>query len=355
MEYLLDIESTNTTVIYVSFGCLASNTENYYKTSDTYSRNHEYPLFLRKMRQKYGKFNLHMFLIDPMLEKIPYVCENVPESGLKYSWETHDDIKFINKEENIIVYGLREYGYHRGSEFLHSDQDKINNRFVVFIDKLNELSIKNSWTTFIFTHTGEYFSHAPKTFYKKLGQHNNHIIYGYFIQDNESSCGIDTSIKECDFITKMENKKITVFNPYYHYDSFNETLMKDLDKMSREERDYALQQFNTVVFKQKKKYIEAILSCLRTIYKCKEKNENLPNHQYDFITKLQFEYEILDINIVNEILFDQVLEILKHCLHEYLYLYYFEDTDIFIENTISKMLNNNVEQWKISNLPEIMV
>lgn len=349
MQYLLEIPPNPTTVVYVSIGCFASETKNYYNNTED-SRNHEYPLFLRNMRKKYGKFNLHMFLIDPLLESPPYVCENVPESELSYSWTTTDNIKYINREENITVYGLKTYAYHRGSETIRFDTPK---DYFPFFDKLNELSMKYNWTTFVFNHTGEYFSIAPTFYQQELYSHNDHIVYGYFVNNKESSCGINTNKKECDFITHMHNGKIYVFNPYYYMDDIK-ILPRDLEKMSNEKKKFALNQFENTVICQKKKYIYIIISSLRNLSYSIITNEKLQIYPRDIILNLikkyNLDYDVDDRNNY-KLLCKKFFEKLRECLYEYLYLRYFEDTTFVIEEIINDMKNEK-DKYKWNNIIE---
>lgn len=340
MQYLLEIPPNPTTVVYVSIGCFASETANYYSDIKD-SRNHEYPLFLRNMRKKYGKFNLHMFLIDPLLESPPYVCENVPESELSYSWTTIDNIKYTNREENINVYGLKSYVYHRGSESIRFDTPR---DYFSFFDKLNELSMKYNWTTFVFNHTGEYFSIAPTFYQQELYSHNDHIIYGYFVNDKESSCGINTSNHECDFITHMYNGKIYVFNPYYYMDDIK-ILPRDLEKIPHDKKKLALKQFDNTVISYKKRIIFDLLIALRNLNKKKE----ISDYTKKIILKLFQKYK-LNFNIENkdnyDILFEKFYDILRECLYEYLYLRYFEDTTFAVEEILQQLVQEkDIYKW----------
>jgi hypothetical protein len=351
IDYLTNIslQSNNglPTIIYTSIGCGAHSTDDYYECSEQ-SRNHEYPLFLRKMRQKYGKFNLHMFLIDPNLEKdTPYVCQNIPESNLTFDWLSNDNIKYINKTENITVYALREYAYHRGSEF---GQNYKENTYINFIDKLNELSIKYNWTTFVFNHCGEYFSIAPTFYQQDLGSHCDHIIYGYFVSDEISSCGINTSIPECDFITYIHHGKITVFNPYLHAKNFNITLPRDIENMTDEQRKIALKQFNDTIIIKVKININNILSALRMLSNCQKNNTKLPDYTNNLIVNLQKNFTISynkETQITSYcIVYNELLNILREFLYKYLYLRYFEDTKLIIEEIIIVMQNEkDIYKW----------
>lgn len=332
MQYLLEISPKPTTVVYVSIGCFASETKDFYDNTE-HSRNHEYPLFLRNMRKKYGKFNLHMFLIDPMLEMPPHICQNIPESELDYSWTTKDNVKFKNKEENITVYGLKSCAYHRGSEFI---SDNTSRDFFPFFDKLNELSMRYNWTTFVFNHSGEYFSTAPLYYHQELYSHCDHIIYGYFVSRNESSCGINTATPECNFITHMYNKKIYVFNPYYYMDN-NKDFPAELEKMSHEDKKLALKQFDNTIICHKKKVIFDLLVALRNL----NKNEEIKDYPKSVILQLFQKYKLnFDIKDKNnyDILFDKFFDILRECIYEYLYLRYFEDTTFIVEELLQQMM-----------------
>lgn len=331
MQYLLDISPKPTTVVYVSIGCFASDTRDYYSNTK-YSRNHEYPSFLRDMRKKYGKFNLHMFLIDSMLESPPYVCQNIPESELNYSWTTKDNVKFENKEENITVYSLKSYAYHRGSEHIRNDTPR---DFFPFFDKINELSIKYNWTTFVFNHSGDYFTTAPLYYHQEFYSHCDHLVYGYFVSDDVSSCGVNTAIPECNFITNMHNKKIYVFNPYYHIDNITD-LPLELEKMSHEDKKLALKQFDNTVICQKKKNIFDLLIALRNLNKNEEIKDYPKGVILQFLKKYKLNFDIKDKNNY-DILFEKFYDLLRECLYEYLYLRYFEDTTFVVEELLQQM------------------
>lgn len=206
--------------IYITIGC-ASHMKKYDPQKGwilEQQYNHQFPLCLQKLKNLQPWSPLHIIMIDPMLEELPFIVMHHSGNKLDIGWEKdkHYENIYHNDISNMHVYTFRcsainictpnkdifkqDDGYFDITEFLH---------------KLNSKAIENKWFVLYSDFTGVKLKEIATYFDPFLGDNRNHIIYGIGSRDNDG-CYIDLTSPECNFYYTFFDDSIQVFNPYVY-------------------------------------------------------------------------------------------------------------------------------------------
>ncbi len=218
-------DNNNQNVIYVAVGSAAHRItqknkldKDKDKDNDMWileeSANQEYPKFLQDLKLKYKNINLHIFLIDSLLEDIPFVITNGMKGDklkLKENWFQINNEMFYNKQDNEFIYAIK-------NNINYKNKNNNNSDFSIFFEKLNTYAKNNNWLVFCCDYTGMLIKDLSSIYEEQISKNLDHIIYGYIADDDKvSTCGIDTTSDDCLFVYyKDNNNKIKVFNPFFY-------------------------------------------------------------------------------------------------------------------------------------------
>jgi hypothetical protein len=348
--------NTNPIVIYIAVGCAAHQIQ---KDKDEMwilpeNKNQEYPLFLQILKSKFPSVNLHIFMIDPLLEDIPFVISSNKEykedkKTLKNNWYQLNSEMFYNQKENTTIYAIKDYVVYPYDKF--EDKKKYN----IFFEKLNNYAKQLNWTVFFCDFSGRSIRDSAIYFEKEIKNHHDHIIYGFLADDeNISTCNIDTTSPECLYLLSLskENNKIQVFNPYMYDENYYEELPKYLDAYHKNKEDLNIASIQIKNFlRYKKRYIKNIMYSLRAIYVGIQKKEKINDYHITGTSMLAEKYEFkfyLDFDENNyKNMFDSVKKIFLQELEKYVKILFFDDAKELVYERYNAMIKDeNAYNWE---------
>jgi hypothetical protein len=341
----------NPIVIYIAVGCAAHQIQ---KEGDIWilpeSKNQEYPLFLQILKTKYPNTNLHIFMIDPLLEDIPFVITIGDKKTLKNNWYQINNEMYYNQKENTTIYAIKDnfvYPYDRWDE---------NKKYNIFFEKLNNYAKELNWTIFLCDFTGRRIRESSIYFEKEIKNHLDHIIYGFFADDeNVSTCLIDTTSPECLFILSTINNKIKVFNPYMYNDNYYEELpnyLHNLQKEKKEKNDIIIASTQIKNFlRDKKRNIRDIMYSFRAVYIGIKKKEVINDYHIDRTNILANKYNFKFYEKFNEdgykFMFNNIKNIFLEEMEKYVKIIYSDDSKQFVSESYNAMMKDeNVYNWE---------
>lgn len=248
LPFLNSLPKYKSTVIYVGIGSAGHRYE--IKNGIKYlpsKNNQQNPPFLRKLDRNFcAQTNTYIFLIDPQME------DHVEDENGNISEMPRGFAKYCRYDDECDEYkDMYEYNGRNKYEKIHLDDNTIQYKFTEldltviscrkyiditddFFTKLNNLSSRFNWLTFVIDYTkmpSEY------RYIYKLGIHGSHIIYGFNVDEtNYDPRSHDMTDSQCDFIVECEYNdesfndcygqyeecSFTVFNPYHL--NFNEII-----------------------------------------------------------------------------------------------------------------------------------
>lgn len=180
----------------------------------------QYPMFLKSLKKKCPNDPIHIFLIDPLLEKVPFiVCNKKNELDDHFVFDPERKA-YHNNQTNITVYPINEYVSYPGDGRYHNENQCVD--LTTFFDTLNELAIERHWLVFGQDYTGRNIANINKYYSNVLKNHYDHIIYG--IADGmDGGCYIDLSLPICDFEYVVYPHYVRIFG-IRNFDSLKEFL-----------------------------------------------------------------------------------------------------------------------------------
>lgn len=351
-------QNSNQTVIYVTVGCAAhqiqkiqtnNNNEDHWILPENV--NQEYPLFLQILKLRFPRANLHIFMIDPLLEDIPFVITNNDKKTLKNNWYQINNEMFYNKNENTTIYAIKDNMIYPYDKFVE------NKKYNVFFEKLNNYAKQLDWTVFLCDFSGRRIRDSAIYFEEELKNHLDHIIYGFFADDEETStCIIDTTSSDCLYVLSEDNNKIKVFNPYMYNDNYFDELPNFLHKLNHNaninKKDIIIATTQIKNFlRDKKRHIRDIIYALRAVYIGIQKKEIINDYHIARVNiladKYKFKfYENFDENSYQS-MFDNLKETFFNEIEKYARIIFFDDTKELINERYHLMMKEkNVYNWE---------
>lgn len=310
------------TTIYVAIGC-AANMRKYDEDKKCWildqEYDHEFPICLKKLKNVLPWEPLHCIYIDPLLEKDPHMVSSEIENKLDENWtidEKNSDI-YHNDVSNIHVYCCRFNATTvcdlNRNTLINSNSERSELLQYVdithFLEKLNELAIKNNWFVLYHDFTGRDINLIASYFDNQLKGHRNHIVFGIGVR-HDGGCYIDLRLPECDFYYTWFDNGIQVFNPYVYDDSIS-----DMINMGKQIIEYEDENVREIIHSQIKVFLkskihflsETIIEVFRKITMLKSGNTAIGIEN----DKISYFLNTHKINIT------ELLE-----LHNYEYLHY---------------------------------
>lgn len=336
-------------VIYIAVGSAAHRIDQDNDQEDRWilpeSNNQEYPLFLQILKSEHPGVTLHIFLIDPALEDLPFVITIGDKKTLKDGWLQINNEMFYNQAEKTTIYAIKDYMVYPYREF---DQNK--EKYTIFFEKLNHYSKQLNWTTFFVDFSGALFRECANYYSKYIVHHLDHIIYGFFADDAiDSSCLIDTTAPQCLFICYEENNMIKVFNPYAFDKNYHLEFPNILQKINSDKKIIALVHIKNFL-REKRKYIKNIFSTMRNIQVGLNKKEIINEYHQKNLQELSEKYNFNYPQEFDEQAYIEIKKLLEkewsEEMRKYIFMLYDNDSETVIKQKYENMMKeDNPYHW----------
>lgn len=327
------------TLVYVGIGCVArcmfSDSEN--KTLSD-SDNQEYPIFLQSIKNQIPNSELHIFMIDPLIEDVPFVISNNDGKTVKQNWNQLNNEVFFNDHENTTIYKIKDevsLPYYQTNGVDYS----------IFFDKLNKYGIEEHWTVIVCQYTGIRLN-VPYDYYEnQLVSHLDHIIYRLFTDDeNQSSCMLDMNHTECQYSFECIDNQIKIFNPFMYKKNYQTEFPEIILSLTdQNQKNIVITQMLVFLNIQKTK-IKQLMYDIQSISRCIKLKTALSKYAIDRITN---EYqcnqdcieEFNDMAYSN--LFKILIEVFSHILIQYIFMIHHGSSSDIVFNRINQIINEN--------------
>jgi hypothetical protein len=359
MEYFEDLcHNDGQIIVYVGVGCTPhqyeSDKNNQNRLIYNERKDQEYPLFLRTLKKKYNNMPLYLFLIDPSYTSAPFIvttgekniindnfnCDS--KSDISSDYENKNDKIYRDQKNNITVYQIIKYALYNTNELWHC-ADTSKQLQPLFFQLLNLHSINKKWLTFVCDYTGKRTNDLRLQFSESLQGHYDHIIYGYFADDKKvSTCMIDTTSKDCMFIDKFTDNRISILNPFeYSLDNeYGTKLVNKLHEINDEKEREIFRYQVTIFFDHKREELNTMRLCLVQLQNAINTQDPIQNWSVKYFNI----YGESASNLVKfdlkkyEMSFEVLIHKLKNAIKTFTYVIYHEDTDYIVEDIIKTML-----------------
>lgn len=206
----------NNVIVYIAVGSAALRLEQddvlqTWKINQTDEQ--QFPKFLGTLKTINPTFPTHIILIDPALEKPPFVvCNSKKEKQEDWIENKVGDIThFHNEATNTHVYTINQ-----NITYPHMNYDIGYVNIDNFLTTINNYAIINKWFLVFQDYSGHIVEQLAKYYDNQLNGHLNHIIYGIGSRF-DGGCFIDLTSQRCQFVYSFEDNCITVFNAH-NYD-----------------------------------------------------------------------------------------------------------------------------------------
>lgn len=335
-------KQTQPIVIYVGIGCAAHRIE---PVNNTWvlppKANQEYPLFLQNLKKQYSDVFLHMFMIDPDLEKVPFVLTIGDKKTLMKDWVQVNEDQFYNQNENTTVYAIKEWVYHSNEYTPTPDQIVLNS---TFFDKLNNYAKQYMWTVFVCDYTGGYTQQLREFYNPKLKGHLDHIIYGFIVDDEKiNTCLFDMTGQEGQFLFYNVDGNLKVYNPFACEENYWTEIPNLLGLY-----DSSLSRYQVIVYLTYKCHdIRSIFNALRNIaYRIYKKTElteyevtRIKQVLKKFTTMSNVQLDGLESNEKeHKNMLNRIKDILIRKLTQYVTMIYHEDAENIVTTQVNTMM-----------------
>jgi hypothetical protein len=290
---------------YAGLARLEENTNIRILTDDNY---HQYPPFIKSLKNNVKKLNLFIILIDPIQENPPHmIIDKKLEENFR---ECEDPNKFKSQDNRITTYVLREpvtmcvYNKH------HTDTNDITND----LEYLNRYCIENTVNLLYHDFSGRSVRYLAEYFDSQLNMYLDRIVYSINSRE-DTGCYFDLTQSNAHMAYRIKRNRGRVSLKFYNVFKYLQT--KKYSKIESSIIKYDIK-FQDIINKQKQLIIDNIcsdfynhsLATMRSVYK-KIQGEDLD------IRECHFNYIQNDIK-------QQILKILETHNYERIYQILFE-------------------------------
>ena len=298
-EDILDIPENAPILIYIGVGTFAGlitiDNNNLRILEDC--NYHQYPSFIRNMKNEIPNLHLYIILIDPIQENPPYMItdKRIQEDF----YQTDNEDKFKSIDNRITTYVLRKtvitdvYKYN-----VHDDQ--ILN-ITKDLEYLNQICIEKVYSLLYHDYSGRQVNYLAEHFDSQLNSYLDRIIYG-FNSRQDTGCYFDLNNSTIPYRLKNNRERISI----KFYNVFKYLQTKKYYKIDMSVDNYE-RKFKNIILNQKQLIIDNIctdlntygLATMRVIHKKINGDDDLVIHDYHF-------------NYIKGKVKEQILELLKH-------------------------------------------
>lgn len=168
----------------------------------------QYPVFLKSLKNLCPKDPVHIFLIDPFLEEVPFmICDRYNKLSNDFAFD-YNSKSYHNDKTNITVYPIRKSVSYPNDGRQNNDEQHVD--LTLFFDVLNILAIEEQWLVFGQDYSGRNIANMKRHYSSVLSNHHDHIIYG--IADGlDGGCYIDLTLPICNFEYIVYERYVRIF------------------------------------------------------------------------------------------------------------------------------------------------
>ena len=241
---------------------------------------HQYPPFIRHLKETIDDLKVFIILIDPNQENPPYMTR---DENLNENFTPLDQDKFISEDERLTVYVFRKCVTADAYPRIYDGENVIN--ITKDLEYLHRLCIENVYSFLCHDYSGRQIKYLAESFDSSLGIYLDRIIYGFNYRE-DTGCYFDLTGPSA-FIpfrikSNRERKSLKFFNIYKYLTTGKFFKIE----MAKEK----FQPFQEMIDIQKVKIIENIcedfknhhLATLRVIHKKMNGDLEIEIHDYHF-------------------------------------------------------------------------
>ena len=312
---ILGIPQDSPILIYIGVGTFAGliTTDNNNQRILEDSNYHQYPSFIRNMKQEIPNLHLYIILIDPIQENPPYMITDRNLNEQFYQTENED--KFQSIDNRITTYVLRKnvtmnvYNLRDGDDILNITPD---------LEYLNRMCIENTYSLLYHDYSGRQVNYLAEYFDSQLNMYLDRIIYG-FNSRQDTGCYFDLNTSIIPYRLKHNRQRISI----KFYNVFKYLENKKYYKIDTSVDKYH-DRFKNIILSQKQLIIDNIctdlntygLATMRVVHKKINGDDDLVIHDYHFnYIKGKVKEEILDLLKVED--YNRIYTIIFHYFSKY--------------------------------------
>jgi hypothetical protein len=339
-EDIKTIPSTAPVLIYMGVGTYAGLIDNNNINNGRIlqeSNYHQYPPFIKSLKNDIPDLHLYIILIDPLQENPPFMITD-RKINEKFRNDDGDD-KFKSRDERITVYVLRKYV--TTEVYMHNREVPDNTLNITHdLENLNRMCIENNYSFIYHDYCGRQIQPISEYFDSQLNKHLDRIIYGFNSRE-DTGCYFDmTNINSfMPYRIKFNRSRKTI----KFFNIFKYIVTGKMYKIDMAPDHYDLKYIEMII-QQKLRIIKNItdnlknygLATLRAIYKKLDNDKELEIHPYHFHSISKDSKKIL-LDLLTNQDFYQIFEVLK--------VYYSKDIDI-----ICKLKNFTISGRELLNM-----
>lgn len=318
IQYINDVEAEQKKYVtfYIGIGTASvSKTRNIItnKWSIEPRYEHQYPMFLSTLKKMRPFDPLHIILIDPGMEDLPFVvCDEKCE--MLDCWEVkekYDNKIYFNADSNITVYPVKCSVLYPYDNFRDG-----NNMINIgdFMSEINDTAILNNWLVIFQDYSGKNVSYIGEYYSDKIEGHHDHLVYG-IAAGLDGGCYIDLTHPACDFVYKIDEtkKSIKVIVPR-SFDKDLSEFMQIMNGYPVDSESYKILNAQGSIYAREKKkiIIEQLITIIRQITLMIAGGDPTP-----YITsspKIEYNYKIKLCDLYNSNNYKNTVTILKKIL-----------------------------------------
>jgi hypothetical protein len=311
IEYdILDVPEESPILIYIGIGTYAGliTIDNNNQRILEDCNYHQYPPFIRNMKNEIHNLHLYMILIDPIQENPPYmITDRMLQEDF---YQTDNEDKFKSKDNRITTYVFRKSVITNAYSF-RDDENIIN--ITKDLEYLNNMCIENVYSLLYHDYSGRQVHYLAEYFDLQLNMYLDRIIYG-FNSRQDTGCYFDLNKSIMPYRLKQNRGRPSI----KFYNVFKYLQTKKYYKIDSSVDKYDVK-FKNIILNQKQLIIDNIcndlnthgLATMRVVHKKINGDDELIIHDYHFnYIKGKVKEEILellkngDYNRIYSILFD---------------------------------------------------
>ena len=243
------------------------------------SNYHQYPLFIRDMKNKIPNLQLYIILIDPIQENPPYMItdRNLHEQF----YQTENEDKFKSIDNRITTYVFRK---NVTMDIYNSREEDYIINITRDLEYLNKMCIENTLSLLYHDYSGRQVNYLAEYFDSQLNMYLDRIIYG-FNSRQDTGCYFDLTTSTIPYRLKHNRQRTTI--KFYNVFKYLET--KKYYKIDASVVKYD-GKFKNIILNQKQLIIDNIctdlntygLATMRVIYKKMNGDDEIIIHDYHF-------------------------------------------------------------------------
>jgi hypothetical protein len=243
------------------------------------SNYHQYPLFIRDMKNKIPNLQLYIILIDPIQENPPYMItdRNLHEQF----YQTENEDKFKSIDNRITTYVFRK---NVTMDIYNSREEDYIINITRDLEYLNKMCIENTLSLLYHDYSGRQVNYLAEYFDSQLNMYLDRIIYG-FNSRQDTGCYFDLTTSTIPYRLKHNRQRTTI--KFYNVFKYLET--KKYYKIDASVVKYD-GKFKNIILNQKQFIIDNIctdlntygLATMRVIYKKMNGDDEIIIHDYHF-------------------------------------------------------------------------